>query len=69
MLEFFKFACSGFWVFCGVLIILNTICYFIVNGIVRICSRFMRFLMVRKQGWPPAHLDADGDWKPENLKK
>jgi hypothetical protein len=22
-------------------------------------------LMVRKHGWPPAHLNADGDWKPE----
>lgn len=23
----------------------------------------MRTLMIRKHGWPPEHLDADGDWK------
>lgn len=27
--------------------------------------RTMRMIQVRKHGWPPAHLDADGDWKPE----
>ena len=27
-------------------------------------NRFMRHLNVRKHGWPPAHLDADGDWRP-----
>jgi hypothetical protein len=26
-------------------------------------NRFIRHLNVRKAGWPPAHLDADGDWK------
>lgn len=25
----------------------------------------MRCLMVRKQGWPPPYLDADGDFKPD----
>src|SRR5688572_33097096 len=24
-------------------------------------NRFMRMLMVRKHGWPPEHVDADGD--------
>ena len=23
--------------------------------------RFMRFLSIHRQGWPPAHCDADGD--------
>ena len=27
-------------------------------------NRFMRHLNIRKAGWPPAHLDADGDFKP-----
>jgi len=27
--------------------------------------RFMRMLCVLIRGWPPSHLDADGDWKPE----
>ena len=35
--------------------------YEAVVGFVRVTSRFWRVLMVRKQGWPPAHLDSDGD--------
>lgn len=27
-------------------------------------SRTMRAIMVCKNGWPPEHLDADGDFKP-----
>lgn len=26
---------------------------------------FIRHLNIRKAGWPPKHLDADGDFKPE----
>ncbi|WP_158267503.1 hypothetical protein [Adhaeribacter arboris] len=54
-------------------ILLNGFAYFAVNGILRIVHeifrfwlRFMRMLMVRKHGWPPPHLDADGDWKPNS---
>jgi len=65
MIEFFKFACSGFWIFCGVFSLLSMILYFGVNGICRIWIRLMRFLSVSLRGWPPSHLDADGDWKPE----
>lgn len=60
-----EIAFSGFWPFVGMMILLNGAAYFTVNGFVRIWSRFMRMLMVRKHGWPPIHLDADGDWKPE----
>lgn len=28
-------------------------------------NRLMRHMNVRKAGWPPAHLDADGDFKPQ----
>lgn len=27
--------------------------------------RTYRVLMVAFRGWPPSHLDADGDWKPQ----
>ncbi len=27
--------------------------------------RLIRSFNIRKCGWPPAHLDADGDFKPE----
>lgn len=63
MIEVLKYACSDFWTFCGVAILLNGLAFFVVNGIVRIWTRLMRCLMVHKHGWPPAHLDADGDFK------
>jgi hypothetical protein len=69
MLEFLKFACSGFWIFCGVIIILNGAAYFFVNMVVKIWIRYMRYLSVKSKGWPPSHLDADGDWKPEPKSK
>jgi len=64
MIEILKFACSGFWTFIGVSMLLPLILYFIVNGIIKIWSRFLRLLMILFRGWPPEHLDADGDWKP-----
>jgi hypothetical protein len=29
----------------------------------------VRMVMVILRGWPPAHLDADGDWKPNPKKE
>jgi len=60
-----EIAFSGFWSFVGIVLLLNIVFATLTNGIIRIWSRFMRMLMVRKHGWPPEHLDADGDWKPE----
>jgi hypothetical protein len=31
----------------------------------KFCNRLMRTIKVCVRGWPPEHLDADGDWKPE----
>lgn len=28
-------------------------------------NRRLRSRNIAAKGWPPAHLDADGDWKPE----
>lgn len=34
----------------------------ILTGLIfRIYNRTMRYLSIRKHGWPPAHCDADGD--------
>jgi len=38
--------------------------YGIVVVVLNTFSRFFRHLSIRKAGWPPEHLDADGDWKP-----
>lgn len=54
---------SGFWPFVGMAILLNGGAYFIVNMFIRIWGYTTRMLMVRKHGWTPDHLDADGDWK------
>ena len=34
--------------------------------LLKLLGRFLRATMVVFRGWPPAHLDADGDWKPED---
>jgi len=61
-------AFSGFWPFVGMIILLNGAAYFLVNMIIKMWVRFTRMLMVRKHGWPPSHLDADGDWNPKEYK-
>lgn len=35
-----------------------------LNQVTPIITRIYRVIMVSLRGWPPAHLDADGDWKP-----
>lgn len=40
--------------------------FFICQMLLNFGSRVMRTLNVVVRGWPPAHLDADGDWKPES---
>lgn len=42
------------------------LCYMVTATIFKIWNRFMRHLNIRKHGWPPAHCDADGDFKPED---
>jgi hypothetical protein len=37
----------------------------IVGGIRDIWRRTTSLIRVAVRGWPPAHLDADGDWKHE----
>jgi hypothetical protein len=65
MLELLKYTLSSFWTFCGSYLLISMILYFLVNGIFRIFNRFYRMIMVLFKGWPPSHLDADGDWLNE----
>ena len=62
MIELFKYTLSSFWIFCGSYCMISMILYFIVNGIIKICSRLFRMIMILFKGWPPSHLDADGDF-------
>ena len=36
----------------------------ILTMVLSLFIRTYRVIMVSLRGWPPAHLDADGDWKP-----
>lgn len=67
MMEFLEFTFQSLWHFIGMTILLNGLLYFTVNGILRIWRYFLRCLMVRKQGWPPEYLDADGDAVQEEI--
>jgi hypothetical protein len=53
---------SGIWNFLGVFLILYILTYYGANLILKYFSRFTRMAMVLFRGWPPSHLDADGDW-------
>ena len=66
MKQILDIAFSGFWNFIGMALLLNGLGYLIGTVSLRMWSRFMRMLMVRKHGWPPNGLDADGDHKPLN---
>jgi len=53
---------AGFWSFCGTFMILALFAGVITavcNTLLKCWNRMM--LSVRKHGWPPSHLDADGD--------
>lgn len=60
-----EIAFSGFWQFVGMCILLYIIVIYTTHILFNSWTRFLRMLMVRKHGWPPEHLDADGDWDPK----
>jgi len=57
------FTLSGFWEFIGGALLWNGLFYFTINGAIQIFGRLFRMVMVLLKGWPPAHLDADGDFR------
>jgi hypothetical protein len=61
-MKLLEFIFSGFWIFVGFALIFGEILTFILNLI----NRILRHRNIRKYGYPPAHCDADGDFrKPE----
>lgn len=58
-MDFWKFADQNPWLLFGLAVLF----YWMVTIL---WSRFMRHLNVRSKGWPPPHLDADGDFKPKD---
>lgn len=61
IMDFLKFACSGFWIFIGVSSISYLFLYFGINGIINLTKVFVRLFIISFRGWPPSHIDADGD--------
>jgi hypothetical protein len=66
MMEFIRFTFSGFWYFVGMAILLNGAAYFFFNTVFRMYNRWVRHRNIKAAGWPPNHLDADGDFKEES---
>jgi hypothetical protein len=52
MLEFYDFAADH-----------PILTFLLIYIAAQITHRILRTVLVVARGWPPAHLDADGDWK------
>jgi hypothetical protein len=61
-MEILQLIFKTFWHFLGSLLLIYLLLYFGVNASLRAYTRTLRFFMVLRAGWPPAHLDADGDF-------
>lgn len=68
MTEFYVFAGENPLLTFFLAVVLILLIETLVSSLHNIVSRLFRMTMVTIHGWPPSHLDADGDWKPENDK-
>jgi|GEM_PF-1176381 hypothetical protein len=63
---YLSYAFSGFWPFCGAFLLAvlgASLAAYPFRIVFLVWNRLMRHLNIRARGWPPPHLDADGDWK------
>ena len=65
MIEFLEYLFSSWYRYFGVVIPAYIVFYYVCTTVSRMWGRWLRYLNVRKHGWPPEHLDADGDWPPQ----
>lgn len=61
MTEILKFMGEHPWLTFFLVLIVGEV---IVRILVQLPNRVMRHWNIRKHGYPPAHCDADGDFKP-----
>lgn len=66
--EFLYFMFSDFWIFWGMIILIGLVIGVPAKLIMFLYNRSLRFFILRKHGYPPAHCDADGD-HIEEIKK
>jgi hypothetical protein len=67
--EFYTFAGEHYFLAWSALWLIWGAVYLAVLAIampIKLCSRILRAVMVSARGWPPEHLDADGDFRPED---
>lgn len=38
--------------------------YLALEAFCKAANRLVRAVVIAARGWPPSHLDADGDWRP-----
>ena len=61
--EFMQWANEHWWLAFWLAFWMLVFTYSILMGLLFSLRRIMRAAVVLIRGWPPAHLDADGDWK------
>ena len=61
MMEFLNFMFLDLWHFLGCCILINIF----LGYTFLLWNRFWRHMSIRKNGYPPIHCDADGDFKEE----
>lgn len=66
MTEIITFASGGPWLAFFLAWIAAWLIVAPFNFVFRCWNRYLRSRNIAARGWPPAHLDADGDFKPED---
>lgn len=61
MSEFYGFASASPWLVFGLALVV----YWLASLLFKAWNRFLRSRNIEHHGWPPEHLDADGDFRPE----
>lgn len=65
MTHLFDLMLSGFWAFIGGFMILSLLITVPLTFILKLVTRIFRHRNIKLHGYPPAHCDADGDFKEE----
>lgn len=60
----FDWATDHWWLAFWLVFWLGAWAFLVMVGLLRLARHLVRAFMVAARGWPPAHLDADGDFRP-----
>jgi Sec-independent protein secretion pathway component TatC len=65
MLEVLQYVLGSFWRFLAVMFLLGILFTYPIRIVGMVIFRLIRSSTIKKAGWPPTHIDADGDFKKE----